>query len=57
MVLNLEDKKLIFIGGKGGVGKCCKRNTLILTDRGLTKIEDIVHKQIDFSNRYIDHKK
>jgi arsenite-transporting ATPase len=55
MSLILEDKKLIFVGGKGGVGKCCKGNTLMLTTRGIIKIEDIVHEQIDFSNRYIDH--
>ena len=55
MTLILEDKRLIFVGGKGGVGKCCKGNTLILTDRGLIKIEDIVHRQIDFNNRHIDH--
>lgn len=55
MALTLEDKKLIFVGGKGGTGKCCKGNTLILTDKGIIKIEDIVHGQIDFSNKYMDH--
>ncbi len=55
MALTLEDKKLIFVGGKGGVGKCCKGNTLILTDRGIIKIEDIVHRKIDFDNKYRDH--
>ena len=55
MPLILENKRLIFVGGKGGVGKCCKENTLILTDSGLIKIEDIVHKKMDFSNRNRDH--
>ncbi len=45
----------LMFSGPAGVGKCCKGNTLILTDRGLIKIEDIVHRQIDFSNKYIDH--
>ena len=54
MVLTLENKRLVFVGGKGGVGKCVRGNTLILTDRGIIKIEDIVHKKIDFSNRNID---
>jgi arsenite-transporting ATPase len=55
MVLALENKRLIFVGGKGGVGKCCKGNTMILTDRGIIKIEDIVHKQTDFTSGFIDH--
>ncbi len=45
----------LMFSGPPGAGKCCKGNTLILTDRGLIKIEDIVHRQIDFSNKYIDH--
>lgn len=55
MVLSLENKRLVFVGGKGGVGKCCKGNTLMLTDRGLIKIEDLVYKQTDFASRFIDH--
>ena len=55
MVLVLENKRLVFVGGKGGVGKCCGGNTLILTDRGLIKIEDLVNRQIDFTSRHIDH--
>lgn len=53
----VESKNLpnLLFSGPPGVGKCCKGNTLILTDRGLIKIEDIVHKKTDFSNRYIDH--
>lgn len=34
-----------------GGGKCCKDNTLILTDRGLIKIEDIVHGISDSTNK------
>lgn len=45
----------LMFSGAPGTGKCCKGNTLILTDRGFVKIEDIVHKKIDFSNKYIDH--
>ena len=45
----------LLFSGPPGVGKCVRGNTLILTDRGIIKIEDIVHKKIDFSNRNIDH--
>jgi arsenite-transporting ATPase len=55
MALVLENKRLVFVGGKGGVGKCVRGNTLMLTERGLIKIEDIVHRQLDFTNRFIDH--
>ena len=34
-----------------GGGKCCKGNTLILTDKGLIKIEDIVHGISDSKNK------
>lgn len=47
--------RAIILYGRAGIGKCCKGNTLMLTDRGIIKIEDIVHVQTDFSNRYIDH--
>lgn len=36
-----------------GSGKCCKGNTLVLTDRGLIKIEDIVIGISDSKNRDI----
>ena len=47
------------VGGIGvvksptGSGKCCKGNTLILTDRGLIKIEDIIRGISDSKNRDI----
>jgi superfamily II DNA or RNA helicase/intein/homing endonuclease len=34
-----------------GSGKCSKGNTLILTDRGLIKVEDIVHGISDSTNK------
>ena len=37
--------------GPTGSGKCCKGNTLILTDKGLIKIEDLVYERTDVNNK------
>ncbi len=49
--LRKKYKLKVLLRGPTGTSKCCKGDTLILTDKGLMKIEDIVHRCTDSENK------
>jgi intein/homing endonuclease len=54
--LQKKYKLKILLKGPTGTGKCAKKGTLMLTDKGLIKIEDIIRGISDSENRNKDNK-
>ena len=49
--IKAKRKLKVLLKGYTSTGKCAKEGTLVLTDKGLVKIEDMVHCCTDFRNK------